>query len=110
MRKLTSRKEPKALAISSASIALSISSAFSNGHGTPSDTIGQERGTGWQTAYAAAKIAVEIAKESSDMFPPLKAVLGAVSVLITNCDVSASRPRTKHPLSLSLVTALANNG
>lgn len=42
----------------------------------------------WRTTYAAAKIAVETAKESSDMFPPLKAVLGAISVLIKNCDVS----------------------
>jgi len=31
---------------------------------------------------------VDIAKESSDMFLPLKAVVGALSVLIKNYDVS----------------------
>jgi len=36
-------------------------------------------------------MAVEIAKESSDMFLPLKAVVGALAVLIKNYDVS-SRP------------------
>jgi hypothetical protein len=40
-------------------------------------------------------MAVEIAKDSSDMFPPLKAVMVALSVLIKNYDVGpppASRP------------------
>ena len=45
---------------------------------------------GWQAAYGAARVAVEIAKESSDMFLPLKAVAGALSVLIKNYDVSVS--------------------
>jgi len=31
---------------------------------------------------------VDVAKESSDMFLPLKAVVGALSVLIKNYDVS----------------------
>ena len=33
-------------------------------------------------------MAVDITKESSDMFLPLKAVVGAISVLIKNYDVS----------------------
>ena len=41
-------------------------------------------------AYGAARMAIEMAKESSDMFPPLKAVAGAVSVLIKNYDVNTS--------------------
>jgi hypothetical protein len=41
----------------------------------------------WKTAYGAARMAVEITKESSDMFLPLKAVVGALSVLIKNYDV-----------------------
>ena len=36
-------------------------------------------------------MAVEITKESADMFPPLKAVVGAVSVLIKNYDVKYTR-------------------
>ena len=42
-------------------------------------------------------MAVEAAKESSDMFPPLKAVLGALSVLVRNYD--ASVPQASRSLS-----------
>jgi len=42
----------------------------------------------WQTAYSTARMVVDITKESSDMFLPLKAVVGALSVLIKNYDVS----------------------
>ena len=45
-------------------------------------------GTGWQTAYAAIRMVVEIAKETSDMCSPLKMVIGAMSALMKNCDVS----------------------
>ena len=91
VRKLASQKKAKALAVSSASIALSIGSAFGNTCGTPSDgDAGRGRDSGWRTAYAAARMAVEITKESSDMFLPLKAVVGAISVLMQNCDVSVS--------------------
>ena len=41
-----------------------------------------------------------MAKESSDMFPPLKAVAGALSVLIKNYDVSALCSSTGHFLIL----------
>ena len=34
-----------------------------------------------------ARTTVEIAKECTDMFPPLRAVVGAVAVLIKNYDV-----------------------
>ena len=45
---------------------------------------------GWKTAYSAVRMAVEVTKESSDLFLPLKAVVGAVSILMKNYDVSAS--------------------
>jgi hypothetical protein len=41
----------------------------------------------WATTYEAAKMVIEIANASSDMFLPLKAVVGALSVLIKNYDV-----------------------
>jgi hypothetical protein len=66
--------------------------------------------TGWQTAYSAARMAVEITKESSDMFPPLKAVVGAVSFLIKNYDVGVSRSQTKRLLILSPFPTPANIG
>ena len=42
-------------------------------------------------AHGVARIAVEVTKESSDMFLPLKAVVGALLVLIRNCDVKCAQ-------------------
>jgi hypothetical protein len=53
-------------------------------------------------------MAVEIIKEASDMFLPLKAALGAVSVLIKNCDVGVSCSRADHLLTLCLFFVPAN--
>jgi len=88
MRDLASQRNSGALALFSAVIALSISSP-SHTRGTSSDgaTI-LGRDTGWQIAYGAARIAVELGKESSDSFLPVKAVVGAVSTLVKNYDVS----------------------
>ena len=89
VQKFVSKRKPEALAISSATIGLSIGSPFSSARGSSVDVNpGGGRDSGWQTAYATARMAVEIAKESSDMCLPLKAVVGAMSVLIQNCDVS----------------------
>lgn len=71
--------DPRALTATSAAIALSIGSPFYD-----------SRGIGWQATYGAARVAVELAKESSDMFLPLKAVAGAISALIKIYDVSVS--------------------
>ena len=82
--------DSRTLAASSIAIALSIASPLYNTCDVPSDGDAvQGRHTGWQTAYSAARMAIEITKESSDMFPPLKAVVGAMSVLIKNFDVGA---------------------
>lgn len=92
-RKLESlhQGDPRTLAASSTAVALSVASPFYDTLGTSSDGITvQGSGTAWRTAYAAARMAVEIAKESSDMFLPLKAVVGAMSVLIKSYDVSVS--------------------
>ena len=92
VRRLMNRKDPKALAATSTAIALSISSAFNDAGDPSSDSAtGQGGDTGRQTAYAAVRMAVEIAEKSSDMFLPLKAAVGAVSALMKNYDVSASR-------------------
>ena len=108
VQKFTSKREPRSLVASSTAIALSIISPFS---GTSSDgTTVQGRDTGWQTAYGAARMAVEIAKESSDMFPPLKAVVGAMSALIRNYDVSVSYSSTENFLIIFLFPAPANIG
>ena len=85
LKDLASRKDSRALAATSTAVALSLGSPLRDiGDGA----IVQGRDAGWQTAYGAARMAVEIAKESSDALPPLKAVTGAVSILIRNYDVS----------------------
>ena len=102
-RKLISKRESRALAASSTAIALSIGSAFHDtGEASSDAAIVRERNTGWQAAYGAARMAVEIAKESSDLCPPLKAVVGAMSVLIRNYDVSESCSQPEYLLILCL--------
>ena len=85
VQNLTSRRDSKALAATSSAIALSISSAFRD----PSSTSG-DGPTHWRAACATIRMAVEITKESSDLCLPLKAVVGAIFVLIKNYDVSVS--------------------
>ena len=89
VQNLASQRDSKALAATSSAIALSISSAFSDIRGTSSDGTADQGGdTGWRAAYAAVRMVVEITKESSDLCLPLKAVVGAVSALMKNYDVS----------------------
>ena len=108
---LASRRDPRALVATSNAVALSFRSAICDTRDTPSDDATIRRSdTGWQTAYGAARMAVEITKESSDMFLPLKAVAGAISILIKNYDVSVACSRTKHLLILSLSFNPANLG
>ena len=108
--KFMSKRDPRTLAASSSAIALSISSAFHDTGEGSSDATVQERNTGWQMAYGAARMAVEIAKESSDLCPPLKAVVGAMSVLVNNYDVSESCSRPEHFLILYLFSTPASIG
>ena len=80
--------DSRTLAAASTAIALSIGSPFYDSRDPPSDGDAvRGRNTGWHTAYGAAKMTIEIANESSDMFLPLKAVVGALSILIKNYDV-----------------------
>ena len=110
VQKFSSKRESKSLIASSTAVALSIGSPPPDSRGTSSDNTSVGRSnTDWQTAYGAARMAVDVAKESSDMFLPLKAVVGAMSVLIKNYDVSALL-RTEYPLILSPFSSPANGG
>lgn len=103
--------DSRALGAASTAIALSIASPLYDTRDTSrgGDTV-QGRDTIWQTAYSTARMAVEITRESSDMFLPLKAVAGVISVLIRNYDVCGSCQRTEHYLILYLLPILANIG
>ena len=91
-------KNPRALAASLTATALPIGFPSYN----PLDARFNELGTSrelncgpaeytWRTSYEAAKEAVEIAKESSDMFLPLKAVVEALAVFVKNYEVKCTR-------------------
>ena len=49
-----------------------------------------------QRAVDGAKILLDIAKESSDWFPPLKAALGGVGALIKHYEVRSFRSVSIH--------------
>ena len=96
-------KDKRALVASSSAIALSIASPGCDPTDlAPSDESSLSRESAWRTAYGAAKIAVDAVKESSDVFPPLKAVVGAISFLIKNYDVSHSK--ASRPIALLIVS------
>ena len=48
---------------------------------------GSSKESAWRAVLGAVKMAVSITRDSSDIFPPLKAVMVALSVLMDNCDV-----------------------
>jgi len=106
---LTSQRDSRALAATSIAIALSIGSAFEDTRGTSSggNTV-QDMDAMGQTAYSAVRMAVEVVKESSDMFLPLKAVAGAMFALMRNYDVSIPCSRTEDILILCLFVVPAN--
>jgi len=54
------------------------------------------------TAYATTKLAITMAKESSDVFPPLKSVAGGLLAILNHCEVwsashVSSSPRFLQP-------------
>ena len=58
----------------------------------PDDTVDPEvvpeSKPGWKsTAYTTTKLAINLVKESSDIFPPLKSVAGGLSAILDHCDV-----------------------
>jgi len=109
VRDLTFKRDSRALAALSATIALSIGSAFNDTRGASSDdTTVQGMDAMGQTAYSAVRMAVEVVKESSDMFLPLKAVTGAMSALMKNYDVSMPCSRAENLLIPYLLVVPAN--
>ena len=80
-------KDLRTIAASSSAVALSIASPPNDSTDIVSNEPGSSNESVWKAAYGVARMAVDIAKDSSDMLPPLKAVMVALSVLIKNCDV-----------------------
>ena len=89
-------KDRRTLVALSSGIALSVASPSSDPTDTALNESGSSKESAWKAAYGAARMAVDIAKDSSDMLPPLKAVMVALSVLTRNYDVGP--PPTSRPI------------
>jgi hypothetical protein len=57
-----------------------------------------ENKSSWKsTAYSTTKLAINMVKEASDVFPPLKSVVGGLSVILQHCDVRFTYSIPPHP-------------
>jgi hypothetical protein len=81
----------RVLAARANAIALAIASPSLGPTEPALDEPGSSQESCWKTVYEGAKMAIDITNASSDMCLPLKAVVGALSVLIKNYDVRLSR-------------------
>ena len=70
----------------------------SSGHTVDSRVAPENKPSWGSTAYATTKLAINLVKESSDIFPPLKSVVGGLSVILDHCDVEYIPLRLPHPL------------
>ena len=68
--------------------------------------VNQNEPSWMSTAYSSTKVVIDVVKESSDVFPPLKSVAGGLAALLKHCDV---RSLSLIPPTF-LVIALASNG
>ena len=79
---------------------------------TPDHTVDQkaapESGSDWKsTAYATTKLAIDLVKETSDAFPPLKAVAAGLSAILDHCDVRSISLKAKR---FTILTTVLENG
>jgi hypothetical protein len=69
----------------------------SSGYTADPETAPESKSDWGSTAYATTKLAINLVKESSDVFPPLKSILGGLSAILDHCDVrSISSKPTVH--------------
>jgi len=78
-----------------------------SGHPESSDHVDKrtasENKSDWKsTTYATTKLAINLVKESSDVFPPLKSVAGGLTAILDHCEVcliyhNLCRPRYLQP-------------
>jgi hypothetical protein len=67
----------------------------------------ENKSTWKSTAYSTTKLAINMVKESSDVFPPLKSVVGGLSAILQHCDVRSTSQTTA---SMMLTVIPANDG
>ena len=68
-----------------------------------------ENESNWKsTTYASTKLVIDIVKESSDVFTPLKSVAAGLSAVLKHYDVRYAWPAA--PSTSLIIVELANNG
>jgi len=73
---------------------------------TPDEGAETPTGPNWMSAaYSSTKVVIDVVKESSDVFPPLKSVASGLAAILKHYDV---RPLSSFP-SMMLMIALASN-
>jgi len=73
---------------------------------TPDEGAETQTGPNWMSAaYSSTKVVIDVVKESSDVFPPLKSVASGLAAVLKNYDV---RSLSSFP-SMMLMIALASN-
>jgi hypothetical protein len=73
----------------------------------PDQGIANENKSNWKsTAYSSAKVVIDVVKESSDIFPPLKAAVGGLAAILKHYDVRSISPT---PSTILTITP-ANDG
>ena len=61
-----------------------------SGHTTDIGTAPESKSDWKSTAYATTKLAINLVKESSDGFPPLKSVAAGLSAVLDHCEVRST--------------------
>ena len=55
---------------------------------TPDEGAETQTGPNWMSAaYSSTKVVIDVVKESSDVFPPLKSVASGLAAILKHCDV-----------------------
>jgi hypothetical protein len=61
-----------------------------------------ENKSNWKsTAYSSAKVVIDVAKESSEVFPPLKAAVGGLAAILKHYDVWSNPPTPSTILTIT---------
>ena len=69
-----------------------------SGPKTTDPSAAHEDESNWKsTAYSTTKLAINLVKESSDAFPPLKSVVGGLSAILQHCDVRFIYSMSRRP-------------
>ena len=68
-----------------------------SGHTTDTGAVPKSKSDWKSTAYATTKLAINLVKETSDGFPPLKSVAAGLSAVLDHCEVRSISSKLHRP-------------